>query len=60
MVLVRGTGCFEPLLTSVGRTLGVEGVQRQFMTTKLTVILHSKESAIVHCVIADSKTSKKG
>ena len=31
-----------------------------FMTTQRTVILHSKESAIVCCVIADSNTSKKG
>ena len=33
----------------------VEGVRRQFMMMQRTVTLHSKESAIVRCVIADSK-----
>ena len=33
----------------------MEGVRRQFMTMQRTVTLHSKQSAIVRCVIADSK-----
>ena len=37
----------------------VEGVWRQFMTMQWRVTLHSKESAIVRCVIADSKHYSK-
>ena len=33
----------------------MEGVRWQFMMMHWTVTLHSKESAIVRCVIADSK-----
>ena len=33
----------------------MEGVRWQFMTMQRTVTLHSEESDIVRCVIADSK-----